>query len=150
MQKKYKIAIIGLGSIGTRHLINIDKVLRSREIKYSIDLIRRKISSDLDESLGDFVSTVYTEYENVPDNYDVIFITNPTHLHCDTIKKFSHKTKNMFIEKPVFDVTSVSVSELSLNPNGVYYVACPIRYTKVLQYVKNNKEHKHQKPKFLF
>ena len=137
MQKKYKIAIIGLGSIGTRHLINIDKVLRSREIKYSIDLIRRKISSDLDESLGDFVSTVYTEYENVPDNYDVIFITNPTHLHCDTIKKFSHKTKNMFIEKPVFDVTSVSVSELSLNPNGVYYVACPIRYTKVLQYVKN-------------
>jgi predicted dehydrogenase len=137
MQKKYKIAMIGLGSIGKRHLINIDKVLQSREIEYSIDLIRRKNSSDLEKSLGEIVSTVYTEYENVPDNYDVIFITNPTHLHYDTIKEFCSKTKNMFIEKPVFDVTSTSVSELSLNTNGVYYVACPLRYTEVIQHVKN-------------
>lgn len=137
MQKKYKIAMIGVGSIGKRHLINIEKVLRNRRIEYSIDLIRRKSSTDLDKSLDQIVSTVYTEYENVPDDYDIIFITNPTHLHYDTIKKFTSKSKNMFIEKPVFDVTSVSVVELPLNTNGVYYVACPLRYTEVIKYVKN-------------
>jgi hypothetical protein len=39
MQRRYKIGMIGLGSIGKRHLINIDKVLRSRDVEYSIDVI---------------------------------------------------------------------------------------------------------------
>lgn len=138
MQKRYKIAMVGLGSIGKRHIINIDKVLRSREIEYSIDLIRRKSSSSLDESLNEIISNVYIEHEYIPNDYDVIFITNPTHLHYDTIKEFCNKTKNMFIEKPVFDKTSMKISDLSLDTRGIYYVACPLRYTEVIQYVKNN------------
>ena len=137
MQRRYKIAMIGLGSIGKRHLINIDKVLRSRNVEYSIDLIRRKNSRALDESLSELISNVYIEHENIPDDYDVIFITNPTHLHYDTIKEFCYKTKNMFIEKPVFDKTSMNISDLSLDTKGVYYVACPLRYTEVIQYIKN-------------
>ena len=138
MQKRYKIAMVGLGSIGKRHLINIDKVLRSRKIKYSIDLIRRKNSISLDKALNEIISNVYIEYENIPNDYDVIFITNPTYLHYDTIRKFSGMTKNMFIEKPVFDNVAMNISELSLDKNGIYYVACPLRYTEVIQYVKNN------------
>lgn len=137
MQRPYKIGMIGLGSIGKRHLINIDKVLRSRDIEYSIDLIRRKNSRVLDESLRELITNEYIEYEYIPNDYDVIFITNPTHLHYDTIKEFSYKTKNMFIEKPVFDKTSVNISELSLDKKGIYYVACPLRYTEVIQHVKN-------------
>ncbi|MBF4695131.1 Gfo/Idh/MocA family protein [Fusibacter ferrireducens] len=137
MQKKYKIAMIGLGSIGKRHLRNISMVLGSRGIKYSIDLIRRKNSVDLEEDLKQSVSNIYIECENIPNDYDVIFITNPTHLHYDTIRKYSDKAKNMFIEKPVFDKISVSISKLSLNTDSIYYVACPLRYTRVIQYVKN-------------
>ncbi|SMP56980.1 Gfo/Idh/MocA family protein [Anoxynatronum buryatiense] len=137
MQKKYKIAMIGLGAIGKRHLLNIDKVLQRRGIEYTVDLIRRKSSCALDKSLHKIVSTVYTEHENVPDDYDVIFITNPTYLHYDTIRKFSCKSKNMFIEKPVFDEVAVDIAKLSLDEDGVYYVACPLRYTDVIQYVKN-------------
>ena len=59
MQRVYKIGMIGLGSIGKRHLINIDKVLRSRDVEYSIDLIRRKNSRVLDESL---IELIYNEY----------------------------------------------------------------------------------------
>jgi predicted dehydrogenase len=137
MQRRYKIGMIGLGSIGKRHLINIDKVLSSRDVEYSIDLIRRKNSRVLDKSLSELISNVYIEHEHIPDDYDVIFITNPTHLHYDTIKEFCHKTKNMFIEKPVFDNTSMNISDLSLDTKGIYYVACPLRYTEVIQYVKN-------------
>ncbi len=137
MQRRYKIGMVGLGSIGKRHLINIDKVLASRNIEYSIDLIRRENSRGLDESLSEIISNIYIGQEHIPNDYDVIFITNPTHLHFDTIKEFSHKTKNMFIEKPIFDKTSLNISDLSLDPNGIYYVACPLRYTEVIQYLKN-------------
>ena len=137
MKRVYKIGMIGSGSIGKRHLINIDKVLRNRKIEYSIDLIRRKNSKVLDESIRKIITNEYIEYNQVPDDYDVLFVTNPTHLHYETIKKYCNKTKNLFIEKPVFDKTSIDLSELSRNMEGIYYVACPLRYTEVIQYVKN-------------
>ena len=51
-------------------------------------------------------------------------------------KKYSKNTRNMFIEKPIFDSTDVDISELELRKGGVYYVACPLRYTNVIQYLK--------------
>lgn len=137
MQIRYKIGMIGLGSIGKRHLVNIDKVLSNKGIEYSIDLIRRKDSKDLDDSLLHIISNEYVDYESIPDDYDVLFISNPTHLHFETIKRFCHKTKNMFIEKPIFDKTTINLSSLSLNTKGIYYVACPLRYSEGIQYVKN-------------
>jgi predicted dehydrogenase len=138
MISKYKIALIGLGSIGKRHIINIDTVLRSRNTEYTIDLIRRNNRAPLDESVGSIITNIYDENTNVPDDYDVIFITNPTSLHFETIKKYSHKTKNMFIEKPVFDSTKVNLADLELKNDSIYYVACPLRYTSVIQYIKNH------------
>ncbi len=136
MQKKYKIAMIGLGSIGKRHLINIDQVLKSKGAEYSIDLIRRKDSKSIDGSLMSLITNTYTEYHNVPDDYDIIFITNPTHLHYQTLKDYTHKAKHFFIEKPVFDHVDLDLS-LFENQN-VRYVACPLRYTAVIQYLKKN------------
>jgi len=138
MQRKYKIAIVGLGSIGKRHLINIHKVLKKRNILFSIDVIRRKESKPLGESLKNLINSVYIDFEKIPNHYDAIFITNPTHLHYYTIKKYMSKTKNMFIEKPVFDDISIDLENLFFDSEGVYYVACPLRYTKVIQYIKNN------------
>lgn len=140
MDKKYKIAMVGLGSIGKRHLKNIDKVLNARGIIYSVDLIRRKDSLETEEAYKELISNVYIDYKDVPTDYDVIFITNPTYLHYDTIKRYSKNTRHMFIEKPVFDETTVETSNLLLDSNGVYYVACPLRYTDVIQYVKQNVE----------
>ena len=138
MPKEYKLAMVGLGSIGKRHLKNINKILTDRNIKYSIDLLRRKNSIPLDELTKSMVNHIYIENDNIPNNYDAIFITNPTHLHYNTIKKFSDKSNNMFIEKPVFDKEDVELSNLSLKKTGNYYVACPLRYTEVIQYIKNN------------
>ncbi|UQZ33844.1 oxidoreductase [Paenibacillus sp. PK3_47] len=137
MGAHYKIAIIGLGSIGRRHLFNIVKVLDARDISYSIDLIRRDFNNEITEDIKSIINDVYTDYFNVPDDYDVIFITNPTFLHFDTVKSYIPKTKHMFIEKPVFSDPAVAIQELMLNENGIYYIACPLRYTDVIQYVKH-------------
>jgi len=138
MKKTYKIAIIGLGSIGARHLKNIDTVLRERDILYTIDLIRSIKGNKPNVDILQYINQIYYSYDSVPDDYDVIFITNPTNLHFETVKKFVINTKHMFIEKPVFDSTDVLLSELNLKSDCIYYVACPLRYTSVIQYLKNN------------
>lgn len=138
MRKSYKIAMIGLGSIGKRHLLNIDKVLKERKIDYTVDLIRRKDSVEMDKTYQNLITNTFLEDEEIPSDYDILFITNPTHLHYKTMEKFRDKAKNMFIEKPVFDLTSIELPKLGLYDQGVYYVACPLRYTDVIQYVKDN------------
>lgn len=133
----YKIALVGLGSIGRRHLVNIAYILAERNTTYSIDIIRSNKSKKIDDELHPFIDHIYDVDDEVPDDYDVIFITNPTHLHYETIKKYVSKTRHMFIEKPVFDHIDASVEKLLLRKDGVYYVACPLRYTDVIQYLKH-------------
>lgn len=138
MKRNYKIAIIGLGSIGRRHLKNIVNVLNDRDDSYIIDLIRSGKGGELDNQTVQMVNEVYYSYNAVPSDYDIIFITNPTNLHFETIRQFISKTKHMFIEKPVFDRTDISLDKLQLKRDSVYYVACPLRYTDVIQYIKKN------------
>ncbi len=137
MSKNYKIAIIGLGSIGLRHLENITRVLDERGDSYQIDLVRSGKGPALTKDHEQKVNKVYYYQDEFPDDYDVVFITNPTHLHFETVCQFVNKTKHMFIEKPVFDRTDISVDSLQLRRDSVYYVACPLRYTKVIQFIRN-------------
>lgn len=134
--KSYKIGVIGLGSIGTRHLKNIVAVLQERGKTYTIDLVRSGKGKELDIEVTQLVNRIFNSDDYVPDDYDVIFITNPTHLHFETVQQFVSKTKHMFIEKPVFGTTDILLSELRLKSESEYYVACPLRYTDVIQYLK--------------
>ncbi len=136
--KKVKISMVGLGSIGRRHLANVADILSERDGLYSIDVFRSGKSQDFPDPISKFVNRVYYKIDDAPDDYDVVFITNPTHLHYETIRQFVGKTKHMFIEKPAFDKTDVNLSSLGLQEDCIYYVACPLRYTNVIQYLKNN------------
>lgn len=139
-----KVAFWGLGSIAKRHIRNLYDILFEKNLMFEIDIIRHanKIIDDL--WLKDLICNVYTEQEIklISDEkeiiYDVMFITNPTSMHYDTIKIGAAIAKNIFIEKPVFDCYNVNVSDLMLRKSGIYYVACPLRYTSVIQYVKKN------------
>ncbi len=135
MKTKIKIGFVGLGSIAKRHIKNVVTVLNNRECSYEIDIIR-SLNKENDSEIDKFVSQYYIGYDNVPGGYDVLFITNPTEMHEETIRKFSSHTKNMFIEKPLFSSSKVEIDRLGLNQQGIYYVACPLRYKKVIQYVK--------------
>lgn len=131
-----KICIIGLGSIGKRHTENIVQVLNARKIEYQIEALRSS-NSDLPERFNRIISRQYYNVEELPDDYDAIFVTNPTVFHYETIKKTINKTKHMFIEKPIFDSLDYKLSALPLKDNSVYYVACPLRHKSIFKYVKN-------------
>ncbi len=135
MKRKYKIGIIGFGSIGTRHLKNIVTVLKKRNILYTIDLIRSGKGKEITEDVKQYVSQIFYSVDSSQNDYDIIFVANPTNLHFETIRQFVSKTKHMFIEKPVFD-KMYSLDAVNLIPNNIYYVACPLRYTNVIQYIK--------------
>lgn len=142
MNTKYKIGIIGAGSIGRRHIHNIVDVLAGKNILFEIDVIRSGMGKEIDSETTKYISNMYSYHDNIPEDYDILFITNPTYLHYETIIKYVSKTKHMFIEKPVFDCTDIDIKTLGLKENGVYYVACPLRYTYVIQHLKKEVENK--------
>lgn len=133
-----KIAFWGLGSIAKRHIRNLTEILTDRNEPYQIDIIRHEGGGIRESWLSDLVTHIYLPEDIQDKHYDVIFITNPTALHYETIRTCADHTKNMFIEKPVFDSSAMDISGLGLKKDSVYYVACPLRYTAVLQYVNEN------------
>lgn len=136
--KHYNIAFVGMGSIGKRHLSNVCQLITSKGDSYSIDLYRSSMSRELPKEVTALVENQYLYNDPVQKKYDMVFITNPTSMHLDTAIKFLPYAKAFFIEKPVFsdgDVDAVAIAKLDEIPS---YVACPLRYNPVLQYVKQN------------
>ena len=136
MKNYYKIAFCGLGSIGGRHLRNTVRYLREHQYDFQIDAIRSDINVRVDDSLAMYITNQYSYQDSIPHDYDIIFITNPTACHVDSIEKYKDCTGSMFIEKPVSNTTDYDFSRLP--KELICYVACPLRYTGVLQYVKEH------------
>ena len=130
------------GSIGKRHILNTIDYLNKKECIYTIDLIRSGKGFELDQQIENKVNKTYSYSDTISDNYDIIFVSNPTSLHYDTIKKYIKCTRAMFVEKPIFDHTDYVIANLDLQNKCIVYVACPLRYTNVLQYVKENVNYK--------
>lgn len=129
-----KICFCGLGSIGKRHIKNLSQILTMRNIQYTIDALRAT-SVPLTGESAEIVDQIHTDWRDLEGDYDIVFITNPTTYHYDIIQNLINKTKHMFIEKPIFDRTDISIENLKLT-NGTYYVACPLRYSPVIRYLK--------------
>lgn len=133
-----RVAFWGLGSIAKRHIRNIYTILKQRGDTPEIDVFRHKKQAIQEEDIRKMLTNVYSQNELEDKYYDIIFITNPTAQHFETIKMCVPHTDHMFIEKPVFERCSENIADLKLKRNSVYYVACPLRYTSVIQYIKNN------------
>ena len=128
-----KVCFVGIGSIAKRHISNLREIAANEGFNLKIDAVRRKGS----DGSNDGIDSVYYSCGSLPNDYDIIFITNPTEFHIDTLKKVAGKSKNFFIEKPLTSVRTIeAVYEFKPEPDALYYVACPLRYTAVIQYLK--------------
>lgn len=136
----YKIAFCGLGSIAKRHLKNVSTYLASQGDTCTVDLYRSSLGNPLPEDLRLLVSEAFLFADDIPANklYDVVFVTNPTSMHYETVMRFAPHTKSFFIEKPIFSGTKIDRQIFKVFENKQSYVACPLRYNAVLQYVKHN------------
>ena len=133
--QQLKVCFIGVGSIAKRHIRNLQTVGEQRKIKLHMDAFRHSVGK---QTVVDGIETVYHNIAQMPD-YDIIFITNPTELHLASLKKFHDKGKHFFIEKPVVSQGQIEEAKhFCLKEGAVYYVACPLRYNAVIQYIKKN------------
>lgn len=134
-----KVCFWGLGSIGQRHLKNLKTVCGERNITLAVDAFRSsetRLPRDIDNLVD---KSIYDE-KDLRTEYDIIFVTNPTSCHYDTLKNNISKTRSAFIEKPLFIDTSQKWWDIPWHPNGTYHVASPLRWHPVIQYVKERNE----------
>lgn len=133
--RELKVLFVGVGSIAKRHIRNLRTIAAEKGFSLKTDAFRRSYSTEPEEG----IDKEYTCFSSVPNDYDAIFITNPTELHLETLKKFHDKGKHFFIEKPVVSISQIDeAKKIELREDSIYYVACPLRYNAVIQYIKNN------------
>lgn len=129
-----RVLFIGLGSIAGRHIKNLKDILSSH---VEISVLRSGRGREIPSSLADKINRVCISDDELDRFYDAVFITNPTSLHYETLLKYLHFSNVFFIEKPVF-VTGEEDLNAFINENKKYYVACPLRYTNAIQWLKGN------------
>ena len=123
-----------MGSIGKRHLLNLVEILEEMQVSYCIDAIRHS-NCIIEDKYAKYITNQYYDFEDVGEEYDIAFITNPTSEHLNAVKMLVGKAKNFFIEKPISD--SVDIQKEGFEAiKGVCYIACPLRYTKIMNYIK--------------
>lgn len=128
-----KVLFVGLGSIGKRHLNNLIHIAARRGISLEVDALRSSLKPLAPEISG-IIRHQFIDFEQVG-HYDIIFITNPTHLHAGALADLSGKADNLFIEKPIFEKTDYDLSELGLDTQKAY-VAAPMRWCGVFMALK--------------
>ncbi|MCR5293959.1 MAG: Gfo/Idh/MocA family oxidoreductase [Lachnospiraceae bacterium] len=128
-----KVCFAGVGSIARRHIRNFHAVCKEKGISVQIDAYRRYYGTE------EGVSRIYTQICDVPDDYDIIFITNPTEMHLASLEQFHDKGKHFFIEKPVVSLGQLEKARsFPIREDSVYYVAAPLRYNAVIQWIRQN------------
>lgn len=130
-----KILIIGLGSIGKKHVAAIFNVCPNAEI-YAI---RTNISSETYENVINIYSLNEIDFE-----LDFIVISNITASHEKTIIEVCKFKCPLFIEKPVLHtLENYKKVAIELEKNSIdTYVACNLRFHPAInflnQYLKEN------------
>jgi len=142
MKSLLKVCFFGLGSIGTRHIRNLISVGSELGLHFQIDALKT-IKNPIADDIKKYLNRIYARNDEIEHLYDIVFVTNPTSLHFETIKFMADKASNMFIEKPIFDKTDYNLNKLKLSPSSIYYVACPLRYSGIVQELKKIIQNEH-------
>lgn len=130
-----KIGIVGLGSIGIKHV----QELISIGVNNFYALRTNKGAKKLPKELNKYVKEVYTWDDFLSIDIDGYLITNPTSLHIETINRLSDKKKPLFVEKPL----SHDLSSISTIPNKqscIFQIGYCLRYASLFQWIKKNIE----------
>lgn len=123
-----KIGVIGLGSIGLRHVnelivLGITKIYALRT---------NKGSKDIPGKLDRYITNVLSESEFLDLELDGYIISNPTSLHCSTINLLAKLDKPMFVEKPICSTQKEIDSLKNINVKKIQIGFC-LRFHEVTE-----------------
>lgn len=126
-----KVLIIGLGSIGKKHV----KVLEMLSKDIEILALRHKVLSEKYRN----VKNIF-DLNEVDDTIDFIIISNPTSDHFNTLDKVLHLNKPIFIEKPLSQTLEKGLhyAEEIKRRNLITYIGCNLRFHPAIQFLREN------------
>ncbi|WP_414838638.1 Gfo/Idh/MocA family oxidoreductase [Carnobacterium sp. TMP28] len=130
-----KVIFFGLGSIGQKHYQNLKTICKEKAIPLDVSAYR---SRKADHVAPSEIRMIY-KMDEIEDDYDVAFVTNPTALHLSTLQKIKDKAAYFFVEKPIFE-KAYSIDEFIGNKDA-YYVAAPLRYKGIMLELKHYLKH---------
>jgi predicted dehydrogenase len=125
-----KFLIIGLGSIGKRHLQNIQQISSEHEII----ALRSKRDSVKFRDVKEF----YNLADALAEKPDTALICNPTNLHIDTALKLAEEGIHLFIEKPISNNLNdlSSLIKIVEEKNLISMVGYPLRFHPIIKKAK--------------
>lgn len=141
-----KILLIGLGSIGQRHLRNLKKLYKQSEFFAYRTLKRDFILNNNNKITGDDIikkyniHQIYNFNEILKYNFDAVFINTPSSKHLDYFDLLLKKDFNIFIEKPLTDESSkarVFLKKISKYNNRKIMIGHQLRFNKCLLEIRN-------------
>lgn len=129
------VGVIGFGSIGKRHCLNL------LELGIKNIILFRETGSGNDLNLEEIYD--FDIFLNRP--FDFIIISNPTSLHYKYLKIILEKNINVFIEKPVVSnwFEYEAIKEFTKEYSGFSMVAYNMRFHPVVMKVKELLDQKH-------
>jgi predicted dehydrogenase len=128
--KALKVLIIGLGSIGKKHIALVNSI----EPGSIIFALRSKKEAEVYTG----VTNIYSLDEIAITTVDFAIIANPTSEHKKTIEKLIKYEIPLFIEKPLHDTLDVSNLIDSITSKCIIsYVACNLRFLESIKFIKD-------------
>ena len=94
---KIKIAVIGIGHLGSRHLKVLSELTEQVEIVGVCDLKEERTQKLASHYKVDF----YEHYENLAGRVDAVHVCVPTKLHFEITQFFLKHKIHTFVEKPI-------------------------------------------------
>ncbi|MGB3161834.1 MAG: Gfo/Idh/MocA family oxidoreductase [Carnobacterium sp.] len=125
-----KVIFFGLGSIGQKHYKNLKTICKEKNISLEVTAYR---SRKTEHNKPSDIQMIY-EINEISDDYDVAFITNPTALHLETLRMIKDKASYLFVEKPIFEKV-YNIDEF-IKKKESYYIAAPLRYKGIMKELK--------------
>lgn len=123
------VLIVGLGSIGKKHIAAI-KALQSQA---EIFALRSKAKAENYPN----VTNIYNPDEIESIAIDFAIIANPTSEHKKTIKKLIEYGFPLFIEKPIYSTLDIENTVDTIIKKGIQtYVACNLRFLNGIKFIK--------------
>ena len=133
-----KVLIIGLGSIGKKHVLAI------KTVRPDVDIIALRSHQDAENFMD--VKNIYALDEIEKPVPDFVIISNPTSEHKKTVSELIKFNIPLFIEKPIFSSLNIQKLIDNLNSTDIFtYVACNLRFLDCIRFIKEQKQNFNQK-----
>lgn len=124
-----KILIIGLGSIGKRHM----KIIKELNINSELYALRSSKSANPLED----VENLYSWEEVKSHNFYFSIISSPSALHMNHIEKLSKLKIPIFVEKPLC-ISKAQLKKLNKKKcSPIFYVAFNMRFHPLIVFLKD-------------